>query len=443
MRRDAARGPAPSGRRPGRGAAAFAAAALLAAALAGPAGATSWQLEGRLGHHLFYGTLAEDLFQHELAYRLALRVRPDWDGQVYVSVEGGVGLSSVTPSPFFEAPPEDARPELDEAYVDLYLPMVDLRLGRQVVAWGTADGFNPTDVVNPRASGLGSLATGEVSRLPVPAVRAAVFAWPRFAVTAVGVADFVPAPLPDTLLKQRVESSLSPPDLADPWLALEEPQGRDRYELGLRGEMALGAWDLYLSYFNGVEDWPALWVALTPDFTVQVQGRYRRQQHVGLALAGSVEGVGLWAEAAYVVPEEVPELETGPLTPLSDNEPRWEAIVGADYRWGDLHVSGQLMGLQRRRLLSPYREPGVEGDGLYAIGLVRHSPPLGSTTWELVTLASLRDGSALVAPGVSHEIRPGLQLSAHYLAVVGDGGTELGALRDGVEGLATQLTWSF
>ena len=441
MRRDAARGIGQAGRRLGRAAVAFAAAAFLATALAGPAGATSWQLEGRLGHHLFYGTAAEDLLQHELRYRLALRVRPEWDGQMYLSVEGGAGLSSVKPSPFFEAPPEDAWPELDEAYVDLYLPMADLRLGRQVVAWGTADGFNPTDVINPRASSLGSLTTGEVRRLPVPAVRVGIYAWPRLTVTAVGVTDFVPAPLPEAVLRDRVARAV--PGLADPGLVLEEPQGSDRYELGLRGEMTLGAWDLYLSYFNGVEDWPALWVALTSDSTVQVQGRYRRQQHVGLALAGSVEGVGLWAEAAYVVPEEVPELETGPLTPLSDNEPRWEAIVGADYRWGDLHVSGQLMGLQRRRLLSPYREPGVEGDGLYAIGLVRHSPPLGSTTWELVTLASLRDGSAVVAPGVSHEIRPGLQLSARYLAVVGDGGTELGALRDGVEGLATRLTWSF
>ena len=38
---------------------------------------------------------------------------------------------------------------LGELYLDLALPHTDVRLGTQQVRWGRADGFNPTDNVNP------------------------------------------------------------------------------------------------------------------------------------------------------------------------------------------------------------------------------------------------------------------------------------------------------
>ena len=42
------------------------------------------------------------------------------------------------------------RLEANAAYVDIYkiLPHLDLRIGRQVVVWGTGDKFNPTNNVN-------------------------------------------------------------------------------------------------------------------------------------------------------------------------------------------------------------------------------------------------------------------------------------------------------
>jgi hypothetical protein len=40
--------------------------------------------------------------------------------------------------------------EFEEGYVDLFLPAVDLRLGKQKFAWGRLDRFQPTDILNPR-----------------------------------------------------------------------------------------------------------------------------------------------------------------------------------------------------------------------------------------------------------------------------------------------------
>ena len=42
-----------------------------------------------------------------------------------------------------------ARQRLYRAYLDLYSPLADLRLGRQRIAWGTGRFWNPTDILNP------------------------------------------------------------------------------------------------------------------------------------------------------------------------------------------------------------------------------------------------------------------------------------------------------
>jgi len=37
-----------------------------------------------------------------------------------------------------------------EAYIDFYARKFDLRAGKQIVSWGKADGFNPTDLITPK-----------------------------------------------------------------------------------------------------------------------------------------------------------------------------------------------------------------------------------------------------------------------------------------------------
>lgn len=44
---------------------------------------------------------------------------------------------------------ERDRVYLKETYIDLYTNKMDLRVGKQVILWGKADGFNPTSNLNP------------------------------------------------------------------------------------------------------------------------------------------------------------------------------------------------------------------------------------------------------------------------------------------------------
>lgn len=418
------------------------AAHALMGGLAAPAGASDVELGGKVGHYLFYGTGQGATLQNEIRYQLSLRARPNWDGQVYLRWTGTAALSPGTSSsPLFERPPSSAWPNLDEAYVDFYFPVVDLRLGRQVVHWGTADGINPSDVINPRSLSLDALIDREVRSLPVPAVRAALEPRPGFGLTAVGVADFVPAPFP-TEAVYRVAWAASGGSLAPKWLDLSPAPTGAPWELAVRAEGMVRRYNLYLSYFTGFDDFPALW--MQPGASGwQVVGRYRRQQQFGVALAGTVGQAGVWAEAAYTVPERVSELEAGfPVVALSSNAASWQAVTGADYTFsGKLHVSGQLVFNQPGSLLLPYHRPD-DPSGLYSATLIRYTGP-SSRTWEAMAMVNLRDGSILVVPGVIWELRPGLKLVARYVDVVGGDSTEFGRLRREVRGIATRLELVF
>ena len=61
------------------------------------------------------------------------------DGHLHVSVKGWYDHEAS----------EGKWIELGEAYADIYHDLFDLRLGHQVVSWGTAYGLNPTSYVNP------------------------------------------------------------------------------------------------------------------------------------------------------------------------------------------------------------------------------------------------------------------------------------------------------
>jgi hypothetical protein len=95
---------------------------------------------------------------------------------------------------------EDVDPyrlEANAAYVDVYhlIPHVDLRLGRQVVVWGTADKFNPTNNLNTLDLS-DPLLFGKA--LANNMIRIDFNPWRDVILTAVWVPIFRPAQLPRT-----------------------------------------------------------------------------------------------------------------------------------------------------------------------------------------------------------------------------------------------------
>src|SRR5690625_3016950 len=119
--------------------------AVAALILGGPVGAFGTAaaqpvIRGQLDYDLGYSPALGEVNGNRLSYRLDLEANLGFDGKVHIGWDG-----------HYDHVADRATMDLDEAYVDVYLHDADLRLGRQIVSWGTADGLNPTNVINPRA----------------------------------------------------------------------------------------------------------------------------------------------------------------------------------------------------------------------------------------------------------------------------------------------------
>lgn len=86
----------------------------------------------------------------------------DYDADSYAPLAWGVKWNDRTS---FDA-------DLKEAWVSLAAGDFDFVAGKQIIAWGQADGTNPTDNINPRYVGTRSVSSTSEKKLGVPALNA-------------------------------------------------------------------------------------------------------------------------------------------------------------------------------------------------------------------------------------------------------------------------------
>lgn len=236
-----------------------------------------------------------------------------------------------------QADPARNRVFLDEAYMDLFLGPVDARIGRQVIHWGRADGFNPTDNLAPRDF-TDPLDT-EDEELGLVAARATYYIG-AFWIDAVLAPSFVPSTLPGPTsrwwpaLPAAVPNPLpaGPPTLAASYSFLDPVRptgpGSTQYAVRLAGTVA--GWDISLSWFDGYDDLPALHETAVPDpargtVAITVAPRYHWRRAVGGDLATTLGPVGVRGEAAYYLTEDWNGQD-----PAID-DPYVHVVAGADY----------------------------------------------------------------------------------------------------------------
>lgn len=262
------------------------AAVALAATVAGTAqaqdvdgGSASWAsvagLSGsvRGGYWVSSRTLDDD--RHLGSWTLWARASPPAWKNIAVLVDGWIqGLGP-------DRSADDARGSVREAFVRLRLGDVDVRAGRQIIAWGRADGINPTDNLTPRNFTL-LTAEDDEQRLGTTSV-ALTYYRSGLALSAVWLPEFrppilaIPAP-PGVSIRDDGERWP-----ADQWAARVDKSG--------------GAVDWSLSYFHGRQTTPTL----RPGAGAGAQLDYQRARVIGADMATTVGRFGIRGEAAYTV----------------------------------------------------------------------------------------------------------------------------------------------
>lgn len=434
-------------------------------ALCGAWTGTAWgeesgvKVSGEVQHDLAISLRGDGVVANMVGYRLSLSGElggAGWavPGSVYISIKGDYDLQSES----------SKLVDLDEAYVDLYFSGADLRLGQQVVSWGTAYGLNPTSYVNPMpnpaSSGGAGLAVGaalELARLPVPAVGATIYPyWGDVGLVAVLNPRLQGVPVPGDaqaeilrgVAYQVARRQGLPADLVTvsaERFSAEPPESlSDRLEYAARVGTRMGNWDLYLSGFRGWEDYPVLWASFSPvmgptvelrpiGLSVNPNARYRKVTEAGLAASCAWGPYTLWGEGSYAWPDKVPELDDPNNIAFSSNEPYCQAVLGGDRTFGDagdVYLMAEYIYNSNGSLLVPYQfVPGKSEARHYVVGTARWQPAQDHQ-FEVSGIYCMNDGSYVAMPRYTYQLSQSTSLWFGLALPGGDEGTDFGGLTD-------------
>jgi hypothetical protein len=256
--------------------------------------------------------------------------------------------------------------EIREAYVRLtgfLTKNLDVTIGRQRIAWGTADVINPTDNLNPYdMEDILDFGRHRGS----DALNLQYYLTNDFSLQAVFVPFFQPANLPVGIFAGALSSSMEMPEgmvlhgFSDTILMPKYNLGESA-NAGFRFKGFAGGIDFSLSYVWGWDGLPnntyntIFPVDLQGGVNVDAQLSYARNHIIGGDLATSVFGIGLWAEAAVFIPENDVVMSNDlsaffPASPVPiiidstilESKPYLKFVVGGDYFFSD----GSYLNLQ-------------------------------------------------------------------------------------------------
>jgi hypothetical protein len=248
--------------------------------------------------------------------------------------------------------------EFREAYLDLYqfgLRDLDVRVGRQIITWGTADKLNPTSFICPEdledvfnfgeQSGVNSIL--------------ATYYWNDFTISGVYVPAFTPAVLPSDDYASALMTPMTLPagmtihNLSNE-IILPEQKFTESSQAALKLSTYLYDYDLSLSYYFGRDDLPLVSnITINPLDTlgtvdINSEMIYPQMQVIGADLAGALFDIGIWAEATLTIPEEV-EMHTiiGENIQKSialKDDPYYKFVLGGDYTLKNgLYLNAQFL----------------------------------------------------------------------------------------------------
>ncbi len=249
--------------------------------------------------------------------------------------------------------------EIRELYVQLsefLSPKLDVKIGRQRIAWGTADKLNPTDNLNPY-DWEDVLDFGR--HRGSDAISLDYYFNSKFSLQGVYVPFFQPANLPVGIFADALapEIELPPPLVLQ---GFEDEIIMPKYSLaesattGLKFKGFAAGLDFSFSYVWGRDGLPIVTyntfipVDSLGGININSELSFYRTHIFGADMAGSIGGVGVWAEVGAFLPEnEVvmtndfsaffpPEMD--PLsgdTVVLKKEIYTKFVIGADYNFAN------------------------------------------------------------------------------------------------------------
>jgi hypothetical protein len=233
------------------------------------------------------------------------------------------------------------RGQLLEGYVTMHFAKADLRLGKQIVPWGRADGINPTDNLTPRDYAV-LLPFEDDQRLGTTAAKLDLFVSPEHTLTVFATPFFEPARVPMPVVSGGVMERKPAHTLSNT-------------HAGIRLNKVGATVDWSVSYLRGFSLLPGVQIVGDSTTSRSLELNYDRIAVFGADFARNFGRFGLRGEVAYV---DTPD---GAGITASIANPSLQWIVGVD-RTFLTNLNVNLQAFQRR--VRSYRDVQSLGDSM-------------------------------------------------------------------------------
>jgi hypothetical protein len=249
--------------------------------------------------------------------------------------------------------------EVREAYVQLFgflTKNLDVKIGRQRITWGTADKLNPTDNLNPYD--LEDVLDFGRHR-GSDAISLDYYFNSEFSLQGVYIPFFQPANMPVGTFANALTSTMELPQ-GMTLMGFTDQINMPQYNLaesstaGLKFKGFAAGFDFSLSYVWGRDGMPIgtynIFIPVDASGGVNINSdlSFYRTHIFGADLAGSIGGVGVWAEAAAFLPENevlmtndlsamyaLPSGSVTQDTTVLDKKAYVKFVLGADYNFAN------------------------------------------------------------------------------------------------------------
>ena len=350
---------------------------------------------------------------------------------------------------------------LREAYVNAYLGNLSLRLGHQIVVWGRADAFNPTNNITPQ--NMIARSTDEDDRKVGNFLLRATYSLGPLRFEGIWVPHYSPSVLPLFLfpLPDSIEYSgmMLPVELGTAFL----PDARlKNSSVALKTGATLGPVDGSVSWFRGYM--PTLGVFMSFDIIdekVVVNTKAYQMNVFGADFSTNVGSFGLRGEFAYRSP-----IDDYTLYPKNVHVPNpdLQYVIGADRTFGNLWVIVQYVGryvIDFRKFVPTgssvdereFKNRMITGQQDQVSHAVLLRPSLSlfheACNAELLGYCNFTTAEWLLRPSLSYDLADALVLKAGWegyfgpKSMLGPDGTLFGNISDALSAVFVELKASF
>ena len=290
--------------------------------------------------------------------------------------------------------------ELREFYVDMELGFAALRLGKQQVAWGQADGLKVLDVVNPQSFREFILDGFDDSRIPLWTVNAEIPLSQDSQLQFLWIPDPTYHDLPQSGAAYEFTSPRLAPPAGVPLRPARRPSNplRDS-DVGLRYSTFLDGWDITLNYFYHYHDFAVPYRAVQ-NGAVVVAPEYARAHLLGGTLSKAFGDVTLRSELGYSSRSYFTVQDAADADGVKSSG-EISYVVGLDYGGlDDTLLSAQLFQSALTESVAGALRDSVESTVTLLV-----ERTFANETWraEALLLHSLNDGDGAVRPKLSYE----------------------------------------